>query len=171
MNSPRFSARWQDWRARVDLDEYEFRWHRLAAEGHHVHGEADFIAALKPRSVLDAGCGMGRVGIELANRAIEVEGVDLDPDLLGRARKARPDLVWHSADLATLDLGRTFDVVALAGNVLLFVEPDDQSTVITAAARHLRVGSHLVAGFSVDADMRAADDYLEWCSDAGLVEI
>ena len=95
----------------------------MAAAGEAVHGEADFVAALGPATVLDAGCGTGRVGIELARRGIDVVGVDVDPDMLERARRRSADVTWVLADLATLDLGRTFDVVVLAGNVLPFVEP------------------------------------------------
>ena len=111
----------------------------MAAAGEAVHGEADFVAGLEPASVLDAGCGTGRVAIELARRGIEVVGVDADPDMLERARRRAPELAWVEADLATLDLGRTFDVVVLAGNVLPFVEPADRAAAVAGCARHLDV--------------------------------
>ena len=57
--------------------------------------------ALQPASVLDAGCGMGRVAMELDRRGIEVEGADLDDDLLAFARVDAPHIKWHLADLAT----------------------------------------------------------------------
>src|SRR5919204_5229355 len=53
-----------------------------ARAGENVHGEADFVESFHPGSVLDAGCGTGRVAIELARRGIEVVGVDLDPGML-----------------------------------------------------------------------------------------
>ena len=77
------SDAWRRFRRHVDLDEYDARWDRLAAAGEEVHGEADFVMALRPTSVLDAGCGTGRVAIELARRGVEVVGVDADPDMLG----------------------------------------------------------------------------------------
>ncbi|MEQ1788221.1 MAG: SAM-dependent methyltransferase, partial [Acidimicrobiales bacterium] len=49
-----------------DGDDYQARFDRLAAAGDDVHGEATFVRAYAPRSVLDAGCGTGRVAIELA---------------------------------------------------------------------------------------------------------
>ena len=76
------SDRWRSWRQAVDLDEYDTRWDRLAAEGHDVHGEADAVERLGGGRVLDAGCGTGRVAIELARRGHEVVGVDADADLL-----------------------------------------------------------------------------------------
>ena len=77
------SSAWRRWREQVDLDEYEARF----AVGDAVHGEADLVASLAPTSVLDAGCGTGRVAIELARRGIEVVGVDADPDMLERAER------------------------------------------------------------------------------------
>src|SRR5205085_8358838 len=104
---------------------YDERWVRMAAEGRNVHGEADLVELLAPAagSVLDAGCGTGRVAVELARRGFEVVGVDLDPSMLAGARQKRPDLTWVEGDLATVDLGRTFDVVVLGGNVMIFPAP------------------------------------------------
>ena len=153
----------------IDIDEYDARWDGLAAKGEHVHGEADFVAALGPSSVLDAGCGTGRVAIELARRGIEVVGVDGDPDMLERARRKAPTLRWIDADLATVDVGRTFDVVLMAGNVLPFVDPPSRPAVVDACARHLAVGGRLVSGASLQTGWPGVEDYERWCAAAGLV--
>ena len=109
------SPQWAAWRKTTDLDEYATRWDRLAASGAAVHGEADLIAGYAPRSVLDAGCGAGRVAIELSHRGIEVVGVDLDDDMLARAReRSRPSILFTGALLTTL--GIIFNRV----NVVLF---------------------------------------------------
>ncbi len=165
------SDRWKRWRTEVDLDEYETRWTRLAATGHDVFGEADFISRFEPASVLDAGCGMGRIGIELARRGVDVVGVDLDPDLLDRAAAAAPDVRWVNADLASLDLGRTFDVVVLAGNVIPFVADSDQPRAVERCAAHVRPGGVLIAGFSLRPDWPSADAYRQWCEEAGLASL
>src|SRR4051812_23673357 len=101
-------------------DEYQRRFDDLAASGAHVHGEADFVMTLLPRSVLDAGCGTGRVAIELAARGVDVVGVDVDASMIATARRLAPKLEWVEHDLITLGLGREFDVVVMAGNVPLF---------------------------------------------------
>ncbi|MGZ4764610.1 MAG: methyltransferase domain-containing protein, partial [Ilumatobacteraceae bacterium] len=88
------SERWSQWRAATDLEEYYSRWRRLQDAGGSPHGEADFIESCHPASVLDAGCGMGRVAIELARRGIDVVGVDLDDDLLAYARRSQPSINW-----------------------------------------------------------------------------
>lgn len=128
---------------------YDGRFARLAASGHHVHAEADLVASLGPSSVLDAGCGTGRVAIELARRGIDVVGVDLDDEMLGQARAKAPDLTWVASDLASLALPRSFDAAVLAGNVMIFVTPGTEGDVLAGIARHLRPGGLLVAGFSL----------------------
>ena len=62
---------------------------------------------------------------------------------------ARPSSTWVEADLATLDLGRTFDVVVLAGNVVLFVRAGHRGDVIGRCAAHVAPGGALVAGFQL----------------------
>ncbi len=78
-----------------DGDEYQARFDALAAEGKDVHGEATFIRAYEPISVLDAGCGTGRVAIELARHGIDVIGVDADASMIDTARRRAPDLDWR----------------------------------------------------------------------------
>jgi SAM-dependent methyltransferase len=147
---------------------YDRRWEELAAAGRNVHGEADLVEGLGPRSVLDAGCGTGRVAVELARRGIEVTGVDVDAAMLDKARAKAPDLPWILADLATLDLGRTFDVVVMAGNVMIFLTPGTEAAVVSAAARHLEAGGALVAGFSLEPGRLELAIYDAHCAAAGL---
>lgn len=145
-------SRWTDDPSVPRGADYDARFERLAASGAHVHGEADLVAAIAagPR-VLDAGCGTGRVGIELARRGFDVTGTDLDPHMLDAARRKAPDLPWVAADLTALDLdGDPFDVVVLAGNVLIFVAHGTEHLAVERCAAHLRPGGLLVAGFQVE---------------------
>lgn len=129
---------------------YDNRWAEMAAKGESIHGEADLVASLGGRSVLDAGCGTGRVAVELARRGYDVVGVDLDPSMLDRARAKDPDVTWVEGDLVDADLARRFDVVVIAGNVMIFVAPGTEGAVVANLARHLTPGGALVAGFQLD---------------------
>jgi SAM-dependent methyltransferase len=162
------SGDWSTWRQRVDLGEYDERWERMAAAGENPHGEADLVSRYEPTSALDAGCGTGRVGIELARRGIEVEGADLDPDLLERARAKAPELAWHLSDLAALDLGRTFEVVVMAGNVVGFVAAPDRAAAVAAVAAHVAPGGWLISGCQLRAGWPSIAEYDGWCAAAGL---
>jgi SAM-dependent methyltransferase len=134
-----------DW----DGDEYQRRFDDLAAKGMDVHGEADFVMRYAPRTVLDAGCGSGRVAIELARRGVDVVGVDVSASMLAAAAERAPDIEWVESDLTALNLGRTFDVVVMAGNVPLFTPPGTHAALVAACALHVAPTGALIAGFQL----------------------
>lgn len=157
-----------------DAGEYDQRWVEAAAEGKDIHGEAGFVASVTPAggNVLDAGCGTGRVAIELARRGFEVVGADLDARMLEGARGKAPELSWVLADLAGDDLaaslGRSsFDTVVAAGNVMIFLEPGSEGVVVRNLAGLLKPGGSLIAGFQLDGHFDLAD-YDRHCEAAGL---
>ena len=158
------------WLRTKDLsgDAYDARYDERAAAGENVHGEADFVMRYAPRSVLDAGCGTGRVARELARRGVEVVGVDLDPDMLATARRRSPELQWVQADLASFDLGRTFDVVVAAGNVMILLTPGTETAVLANLARHLRPDGLLIAGFQLRAEHLTLAGYDRAAAAAGF---
>ena len=148
-------------------DDYQARFDALASSGADVHGEATFVRRFSPSSVLDAGCGTGRVAVELARHGISVLGVDVDPAMLATARKVAPALHWVEGDLATAPLpAASFDVAVLAGNVLIFVTPGTEGAVLANVASSVRPDGVVVCGFSLrpggyglaalDADAAAA---------------
>ncbi len=151
-----------------DGGAYQARFDALAEEGMDVHGEASFVHGLGPASVLDAGCGTGRVAIELARRGVDVVGVDRDPSMIAEARRRAPELAWVHADLVTLDLGRSFDVVVMAGNVPIFCPVPDRPALVTSCAAQVGAGGALVAGFQLDRGY-ALGDYDQACESVGLV--
>jgi SAM-dependent methyltransferase len=167
------TTRWQDADAPRG-DDYDARWRSLAATGQNVHGEADLVETLLRESggtrVLDAGCGTGRVTIELAQRGFAVVGVDVDPDMLSAARTKRPELTWVEADLT--DLTKTvdaeFDLALLAGNVLIFVRPGTEGDVMGAVGERVAPGGLLVSGFSIRRDRLSLSRYDELVERAGL---
>ena len=154
--------------ARASGDEYDASYERRAAAGENVHGEADFVMRFSPASMLDAGCGTGRIARELARRGVDIVGVDLDDTMLWTARRKAPDLEWHCADLASIDLGRTFDVILLAGNVMIFLTPGSEGTVLSNLARHLAPGGRLIAGFSLRPGQLTAADHDRFAEASGL---
>ena len=73
------SERWVEWRRTVDLEKYDQRWQAMEARGEPVHGEADAVMRLIDKylapnqrcAILDAGCGTGRLAVELERRELE----------------------------------------------------------------------------------------------------
>lgn len=138
---------------------YADRFRQLAASGQDTHGEAAFVAGLvdPPAGVLDAGCGTGRIAVRLTVLGYDVVGVDVDTTMLDQARAEAPDLDWRRGDLATLDLGRTFDVVLVAGNTIPLLEPGTLAAACTRLAAHVAPGGRLVCGFGLDAEHLPGD--------------
>ncbi|MCU0271610.1 MAG: class I SAM-dependent methyltransferase [Acidimicrobiales bacterium] len=151
-------------------DEYDERWKQMEAAGQNPHGEADFVCRYAPTRVLDAGCGTGRIGIELARRGIDVVGVDIDPAMLGTAETKAPHIRWIHADLSVVDLGPDpFDVAVLAGNVMIFVAPGTERAVVDRCAGSLRPGGRLIAGFQLQPGRYDLVAYDADAAAAGLV--
>lgn len=142
----------------------------MAASGRSVHGEADFVCRYEPMSVLDAGCGTGRVAIELAARGIDVVGVDLDTGMLDQARAKAPDLQWVGGSVADVTIDQRFDVVVTAGNVMIFVEPGTEGVAVANLAGHLAPEGVLISGFQLDRTYDL-DRYDADCAAAGLTPV
>ena len=157
--------------------EYDERFERLARAGHDVHGEASFVMGYAPRRVLDAGCGTGRIAIELLRRGCRVVGVDLDRSMLETAVEKAPEVEWFRADLASFvvphptraDHQRLFDAVVCAGNVMIFVQPGTEALVVERMASHLVDGGVLITGFQLHPDGYGVDQFDADCAAAGLV--
>ena len=170
------STRWQKSSAPRG-DDYDARWKSLAAAGQNIHGEADLVESVLRESggtsVLDAGCGTGRVAIELASRGFSVTGVDADAGMLAAARAKAPELRWIEADLADLASAGVdrVNLVLLAGNVMIFLEPGTEPQVVAGLAGRLTPGGLLVAGFSVLPDRLSLDTYDQAADAAGLAPV
>jgi len=140
--------------------EYDAPYTARAAAGQDIHGEANLVTHLLQENfpsalasepadihILDAGCGTGRTGIELARRGHQVMGIDLDEVMLQQARAKAPEIPWQLADLATVQLEPRFDCIVMAGNVMIYLTPGSEATVLANMRAHLRPGGLLIAGF------------------------
>jgi SAM-dependent methyltransferase len=117
--------------------------------------------------VLDAGCGTGRVAIELARHGIEVVGVDLDASMIAEARRLAPELEFLERDLAELDLAQSFDVVVLAGNVPIFCPVPRRDDLVRCCAAQVRAGGVMIAGFQLGRSYDLGD-FDASCAAAGM---
>jgi SAM-dependent methyltransferase len=130
-----------------DAAVYDAFSHRLLL-GSFFDRVADDVAAaaLHGGRVLEVGCGPGRLSAALAARGLEVNGLDLDPAMIDRARSnARAadlpaDLVptYTVGDVASLPFpDATFDVVV---STLSMHHWDDREAGLAEIGRVLRPG-------------------------------
>lgn len=128
------SARYYD--ALYRFKDYEAAVERLCEVLRSAHPSA--------RSLLDVGCGTGR-HLEHLRERYEVEGLDLNEDLLGLARERCPDVPFHRADMQSFSLERRFDVVTCLFSSIAYVKsvPAMQRSV-ASMVRHLKPGGVLV---------------------------
>lgn len=122
------------------------------------------------RRVLDAGCGAGRMLPVLARWVGHVDGVDLSPRMVRRARRDHPEFRTCVASLTALPYAdQTFDgVVSWYSTVHC---PDaGLPTVLAELRRVLREGGLAVLGFqSGDAVRDVSPTYRSFGHDVTLV--
>ena len=145
----------------------------MADAGQNIHGEADLVEHLLRESggtrVLDAGCGTGRVAIELADRGLSVIGVDADAAMMDAARTKGPELSWVDADLVEHGaVGGELDLVVAAGNVMIFLTPGTERAVVGQLANRLAPDGLLVSGFQLNTGrLGPLERYDEYAAAAG----
>ena len=110
------------------------------------------------------------MAIELARRGYATSGVDADGAMLDTARSKSPELSWVHADLADLGaaLDASFDLIVLAGNVMIFLDPGTEERVLGGLTDRLAPGGLLVAGFQIRAGRLPLRRYDDLCTSVGL---
>ena len=140
---------------------------RLAAVYDPLNPSADDIvfyldlAGKTPKTVLDMGCGTGRLACDLAARGHRVTGADPAAAMLDIARN-RPGgdkVTWIETRAADLAVDTRFDLVIMTGHVFQ-VFLDDQD--VRATLRNLYL--HLAPGGRVAFETRnpAVREWTEW---------
>lgn len=123
-----------------------------------VDAFADTVRGLGP--VLDVGCGPGTVTAYLAERGLDVSGVDLSPRMIENARRLHPRCRFEVASATELDLAE-----ASLGGVLgwwsLFNLPREVlPQVLALFARALKPGGHFLTATHVgDGDALRTEAY------------
>ncbi|HYY09144.1 MAG TPA: class I SAM-dependent methyltransferase [Actinomycetota bacterium] len=130
----------------ADARRYDTIGHRFL--GSLLRGIASDVAAvaLEAAEVLEVGCGPGRLSILLAKQGRDVIGLDLDPDMVERARGNAAAIPWEADDQPSFVVGNAaalpfpdgaFDLVV---STLSMHHWDDAAAGLTEIARVLRPG-------------------------------
>jgi len=93
--------------------------------------------------VLDAPCGSGRIAARLAERGVEVTGIDISPEEIEAARARGSTASFEVGDLRALPEG-AFDAVVQWGNSFGYMPPDATLAALRSAAGALKPGGRLL---------------------------
>jgi len=94
--------------------------------------------------LLDVACGTG-MHMQYLVEDFEVEGLDLDENLLALARNRVPGAVFHLGDMVDFDLGKRFDAVICLFSSIGYVRSKARlHRAISCMAKHLRTGGLLI---------------------------
>jgi ubiquinone/menaquinone biosynthesis C-methylase UbiE len=120
-----------------------------------------FIEMIKRQTVVrvaDVGCGPGRVAAFMAERGLDVVGVDVSQAMLAVARTAHPHIEFEEGQLDALPI----DTGVLAGAVcwysIIYTPPDRLVEAFGEMRRVLMPGGYLLLGFQAEgAPVHRAD--------------
>ncbi|HST25627.1 MAG TPA: class I SAM-dependent methyltransferase [Gaiellaceae bacterium] len=123
-------------------------------------------------SVLELACGTGEL-LRVLRSEYTVEGVDVSPAMLEIAARKLGSVPLHLADITTVALGRTFDVVLCAHDSLNHLERfGDWEAVFDRALEHLEPGGIFVFDMNTQsrlAELTASATVARWCGADDLV--
>lgn len=115
--------------------------------------------AASASSVLDLGCGTGRLATTLVTDKRCVIGVDPAGAMLSIARAKTDRVKWIEADARELRLDRRFDLILLTGHAFqVFLNEVDQRAVLNTIVKHLTPNGR----FIFDSRNPIAKEWLEW---------
>jgi ubiquinone/menaquinone biosynthesis C-methylase UbiE len=131
-------ARFYDWRMKGDVEDIPFYVEQAKESG---------------GSVLELGCGTGRVTLPIAESGTEAVGLDLSPDMLNIAeqklsrmsREIQEKVQFTEGDMANFALGKQFSLVILPANQFReLMTTDDQLSCLRCIASHLNKDGSVV---------------------------
>lgn len=119
----------------------------------------DAMAAESGGTVLDLGCGTGRVALHLARRGHNVLGLDVDPDLIAALRRRGAGLPLRTvlADARDFELDGPVELIlAPMQTVQLLDDAEQRLACLRQVAAHLRPGGRFAA--AILEEMPEPDD-------------
>jgi ubiquinone/menaquinone biosynthesis C-methylase UbiE len=114
------------------------------AEAQKVHRIIQLHKKSSGTSLLEVACGTG-LHASVLKEHYQVEGLDLDSEMLAVAKEKYPEIVFHQADMADFDLGKGFDAVTCLFSSIGYVKTTARlDQAIQSMTRHLQPGGLLI---------------------------
>ncbi|MBC6481690.1 MAG: class I SAM-dependent methyltransferase [Hormoscilla sp. GM7CHS1pb] len=105
----------------------------------------DLVEILKPKSVLELGCGMGRLFWIFMKEAKEITGIDLSDEMISQGRKYYAEhkvenaiVEFVNTDMCSFQLNKKYDLIVFALSVLKHLSTDkERLAALKKAKEHL----------------------------------
>ena len=115
-----------------------------AAEAYKVHDIIQKHKKSAGNTLLEVACGTG-IHASVLREFYQVEGLDLDPEMLAVARQDYPEISFHQADMVQFDLGKQFDAITCLFSSIGYVKTKQRlEQAIQTMTDHLMPGGVLV---------------------------
>jgi SAM-dependent methyltransferase len=152
-----------DVRASYDRVAAEYA-RRIAGELAHKPLDRTLLDALAERvrgagPVADLGCGPGHVARYLAERNVDVFGLDLSPEMVEQARALHPEVPFRVGDITALAAPDGAWAGAVAYYSLIHLPRGAVAAALREVARALRPGAPLLVAFHVGDETRHLDEW------------
>ncbi|AFY53714.1 trans-aconitate methyltransferase [Rivularia sp. PCC 7116] len=125
------------WNSSLYQDKHAFVW---------KYGE-NLLEILNPQpneTVLDLGCGTGQLTAKMAESGAEIIGIDSASEMIEKAQKNYPQLIFKVADARQIELPQPVDAV-FSNAVLHWIPQADE--VISSVNKSLKTGGRFIAEF------------------------
>ena len=102
-------------------------------------------------TVLDVGCGYGRLAPVFCGADLTYTGIDVSPDAIESARLFEPKGRYLVGSALVCDWGGPFDVIAAMYVLAHFVDDQDWSDLLRRISTSLRSGGYMIFADNLDA--------------------
>ena len=161
----------KQWRAYTDLAWTD----SIIAPPKDYAEETDlFVEAIKEdskietKTLLHLGCGAGGHDFTF-KKHFKVTGVDISEEMLEIAKGINPEIDYISGDMRTVNLGESFDAVAIPDSIMHMITIDDLRKSINTASQHLKPGGVLLIVAHIKEEFR--DNNFVYTGAKGDIEI
>jgi ubiquinone/menaquinone biosynthesis C-methylase UbiE len=121
-----------------------YSWKDYDAEATRLHELIQLHKKTPDVMLLDVACGTGK-HMSLLVKHYEVEGLDLDAELLNVARERLPDAIFHEGDMVDFSLDMRYDVITCLFSAIGYAKSNERLLqAIKTMAHHLVPGGLLV---------------------------
>lgn len=103
------------------------------------------LAPPESSSVLDIGCGYGRVlkhMYEIGYR--DLTGIDVSNALISRAKQLCPDAVYHVQDIERIQFEQRYDLILIMGVIEYILGDENQKEFFSKVSEVLRPNGHVL---------------------------